>query len=231
MTKNRNLFFYLPLIISLSACIPEADNPKTIADKYWQHMQNGNTDEAKKLISNNSQPLFLEHKKRIDNSTIIKSGEATTIVSTTITTIDADNNSHSETFNTVLVLQQGQWKVDAQQSQIPATPEDKEKQLEQMSEALSESMQKNIKSMDEAVNQGMQILNEALQEGSEEMGGSLLQLMNELNSTMQQSIDKMKQRREQQRQEQHLQKKSPQNEQQNTPGTTQPDPSQGEGMI
>lgn len=221
MKNHQQPSLLLLLSLTLIACTQPAENPKTIADKYWQYMQTGNISEAEKLASHNSQHLLQKHSDRLDANTQINSGEATTIVNTTITTIDADNNRHSETFNTVLVLQQGYWKIDAEQSQIPPAPDEKDKQMKQLADDLSKSMQKNIKSMDDAVSQGMQMLNKALHEGSEEMGDSLLQMMNELNTTMKESIDKMKQRREQQQGKQ----------QQTHSEKPQPDPRQGEGMI
>jgi len=221
MLNIKQSFFLLILTsLLLSACTQPAEDPKVIADKYWKYIQSGNIDEAKKLASINSQPVLQQHRNRIDQNTQINNAGAKTIINTTVTTIDADNNRHSETFNTVLVLQQGQWKVDVEQSQIPPAPGETEKQIKQLANELSESMQENIESMDDAMNQGMQLLNEALRDGSKEMGDSLLQMMDELNTTMQKSINKMKQRREQQKQPQ-----------QQKPQTIQPDPRQGEGRI
>jgi len=223
MTNYKPALVLFLTSFALFACTQPADDPKTVADKYWQHMQDGNTVEAEKLVSNESHRALQAHNKRLDNNTQIDSGNATTIVTTTITTIDPDSNyRHTQTFNTVLILQNGQWKVDANQSQIPPAPGEKEKQLKKLADELSESMQENIESIDDAVNQSMQLFNEALEDGSKEMGNSLLQLMNELNATMKESIDKMKQRREQQLQEK---------QQQADPQKTQPDPRQGEGMI
>ncbi len=221
MTHFKQALVLLLTGFALVACTQPADDPKTVADKYWQLMQGGNTAEAEKLVSNESRRALQAHNKRLDNNTQVNSGKATTIVTTTITTIDPDSNyRHTQTFNTVLVWQDKQWKVDAEQSQIPPAPGETEKQLKQLADELSESMQKNVESMDQTVNQGMQLLNEALEDGSKEMGNSLLQLMNELNATMKESIDKMKQRREQQLQEK---------QQQADPA--KPDPRQGEGMI
>ncbi len=185
-------------------------------------MQTGNIKEAEKLVTINSRRMLQDHSKRMDSITQLNNGEATTIVSTTITTIDPTNNyHHTETFNTILVLQQGQWKVDLNNSQIPPTPSTKKEEMEKLADELSESMQENIESIDETMNQGMQMLNEALQEGSKEMGDSLLHLMNELNNSMQESINKMKKRRVQQMQEQEKKPQQP----------SQPDPRKGEGMI
>ena len=220
MTSKPQLLFILLLNLTLAACIPAADDPKTVADKYWQYLQIGNTTEAKKLLSSYSYQAFSEHSSRINSNTKLENSVAKTLVTTTITTFNpATSHSHTETFDTVLVLQQGQWKIDIKQSQIPPPPSAQEEKIQQLTEDLSESMQENIESIDDAMSKGMQTLNEALRDGSKEMGDSLLHLMNDLNRTMQQSIDKMKERREQQMQEQEQQQPS------------QPDPRQGEGMI
>ncbi len=223
MTNKPQLFFILLLSLTLAACIQATDDPKTVADKYWLYLKTGNTTEAKKLLTINSSHAFSEHASRINSNTQLDNTEARALVNTSITTINpATSYSHTESFNTVLVLQQGQWKIDINQTQIPPPPSAQEEQIQQLTEELSESMQENIDSIDDAMSEGMQTLNEALRDGSQEMGDSLLHLMNELNRTMQKSIDKMKERREQQMQE----KNPEQNKQQ-----PQPDPRQGEGMI
>ena len=221
MTNKSRLFFILLSSFILAACIPLADDPKTVADKYWQYLQTGNTTEAEKLLSVNSAQSFSEHINRINSNTQLDNTEARALVNTSITTIDpVTNYSRTESFNTVLVLQQGQWKIDSNQTQIPPAPSAPEKEIQQLSDELSVSMQKNVESIDNAMNEGMQMLNEALRDGSKEMGDSLLHLMNELNNTMQESVDRMKKRREQQLQEQQVQ-----------PPENQPHPDKGEGMI
>ena len=221
----KNIKYTIALIIAasvaLSACKQPAEDPKTIADKYWQFMRNGNVSEAKKLASADSVHTIQEHSSRMNSATQISNSEATTTVTTTITTTDPGNNNYrySETFTTVLVLQQGEWKVDLSRSQIPSAPSAREQELQKLADDLSESMQENIESIDDAMSEGMQLFNEALRDGSKEMGDSLLNLMNNLNDSMKESIDKMKERREQQMQDQQ---QAPQ---------PQPDPDKGEGMI
>lgn len=218
MTKYKRPFLYLLLSLTLLACNQPAQDPKTVADRYWQYIQAGNLIEAEKLVTTGSLNTLQEHRRRMETITQLNNSEAVTIVNTSITTINPNSNyRHTETFNTVLVLQQGQWKVDLNQSQIPPALSENEEKLQQLSDELSESMQENIESIDDAMTQGMQMLNEALEDGSKEMGDSLLHMMNELNDSMQESIDKMKERREQQMQEQQQ--------------PPQPDPRRGEGMI
>lgn len=212
----------LLLSLSLIACTQTVDDPKVIADKYWQYLLAGNLSEAEKLVSTDSRQAFSTHSDRMTSITQLDNGETKTIVSTTITTINSDSNfSHTQTFNTVLVLQDGQWKIDAIQSTLPPPLSASEEKRQQTTEELSDSMRKNMESIDEAMTEGMQMLNEALSVGSKEMEQSLLHMMNELNNSMQESIDKMKQRRGQQEQA----------EPEQPPQTPQPDPRQGEGMI
>ena len=211
-----NSFLIITFSLFLFACSKPIENPKSIADKYWQHLQSGNTTEAEKLISTNSKPAFANHSNRMASISQLNNSEAKTIVSTTITTINPKTQfSYTETFNTVLVLQQGKWRVDVNESQIPPALSAPEEELQQLAEELSESMQDNIESIDEAMNEGMQLLNEALRDGSKEMGESLLHMMNELSGKMHESIDKMKERRQRQ----------------TPPPKNQPDPNDGEGMI
>jgi mevalonate kinase len=175
----------------------------------------------------NSRQALPAQAERMAAITQLDNSKARTIVSTTITRTNPDTNyRQTETFDTVLVLQQGEWKVDLNNTHIPPSPSEREEELQQLKQELSESMQENIESMDDAMSEGMQILNEALQEGSKEMGDSLLHMMNELNKTMQESIEKMKERRQQQMQMQ--QQLDEQTKPQQAP---QPDPELGEGLL
>lgn len=211
------------LFIFITACTPATEAPETIANQYWQLLLDGNTQQAEKLLTANSKLMVNTHSSRIQDNTIISNDPAQTIVSTTITSIDADNNAHSETFNTVLVLENNNWKIDINQSPIPAKPVSQKEEMEKLADKLSESMQENIETIDKAMDQGMELLNEALEEGSKEMSQSLLQLMNELNTSMNKSIENMKKRRQQQLQQ------DPPAAPDNSPAT--PDPRKGEGMI
>jgi len=195
------------LSIILSACTQPAENPKAVAEQYWGNIQSGNTLEAEKFATIKSRRTISEHSQRISSITTLENGETKTIVSTTITATNPETDyTHTQTFDTILVLQQGQWKVDVDASPIPPSPSAQKEELQRLAEKLSKSMQDNIESIDEAVNEGMTILNETLREGSKEMGESLLNMMKELNKSMHESIDKMKKQK-------------------------QPDPAQGEGRL
>ena len=216
---RQSILIILLTSFFLFGCTQPAENPKHIADTYWQLIQAGNAVEAENLISINSRPAYSKNNHRKTAIEQFSNSDATTIVNTTITTTNPHSNlKQTQSFETYLVLQHGQWKVDASRTQIPASASATEQEMQQLAEELSESMQDNIESIDEAMNQGMQMLNDALRDGSKDMGDSLLQLMNELNNTMHESIDKMKQRRQKE-----LQKQAPQK--------NKPSADNGEGMI
>lgn len=200
----------------LSACNQPAQDPKAVAENYWKLLQTENIMEAEKLATIDSRRNINDHAARTKAAKALTTDDASAIVTTTITTINPETGiERSENFDTVLVLEQGQWKVAIDQTIIPPQPTAKEEELQQLAEDLSESMQENINSLDEAMNQGMHMLNDALRDGSKEMGDSLLNMMNELNRSMKESVDKLKKRREEQND--RLQR--------------QPDPDKGEGMI
>ena len=205
------------VLLLVSACVEKTDSPRQVAEKYWNALKNGDQATARKLVSKGTQQnldayLALKPDQKTSLGEISLGAEQTTVITIIYPKSTATGIQHE--LETILILEDGQWKIDAARTQPPIPITTNEEELEKLAEQLSESMQENIDTMDDALTEGMQMLNKTLEDGSKEMGESLLRLMNELNDSMQKSIDKMKQRREQQMQEQN-----------------QPDPSQGEGMI
>jgi hypothetical protein len=202
-SKPIILLFSLPLL----ACSQSAQDPKIVADKYWQNILVGNTVEAEKQVSVNSRYTFSEIKDRMTPITQVTNGDAETIIRTTVTAVGPDKVKQAQSFDTVLVLEQGQWKVDVNRSQIPPLQD-----VEHDSDTAD-----SFESIDRALNDSMEKLNEAIREGSKEMGDSFLRLMDDLNNSMQESIEQLKRYRQENRQP-----AQPDN---------QPRPEAGEGMI
>lgn len=182
----------------MTACMEKIDTPKQVAEKYWNALKTGDLSTAKNLVSKGTQQnlesyLALQPDKKTTIEKVTLGTEQTTIT----TVIYPKDKSYGNRYiiETVLVLEDGQWKVDASHTQPPGSITTNKEELEALAKQLSESMQENIDTMDDAITEGMQMLNETLRDGSKEMGASLLKLMNELNSSMQESIDKMKKRR------------------------------------
>jgi len=204
----------------LSGCIQQTETPKMVADRYWQLLQAGEIVEAEKLVSKGSFQHFSHHVQRIDDIDKLDNSESHTYVTTTITTVNPETNyAHTQQFHTVLVQEEGDWKIDASQTSFPPALTETEQKMEELSDDINRSVEENIESFDEAMEQSMDILNEMLEEGSREMGESLQEMMNRLNESMQESVERLKKHREQQQQKEQLQQLPP------------PDKNAGEGVI
>ena len=196
---NHSTILILLTCISLSACQHSSDNPKLVAEKYWQAIKTGDITAAKQFVSSNSQAnldayLTLPDEEKMPLSNIDLGDElatVTTYITDKPTTID---NTESISFETVLVMENGQWKIDASRTQVPAPI----KTVEPPKNSLSDSLQENLNTMDDALEEGADILNKLMQEGSKEMSDSLLKGMNKMNDALKEAVEKMKQRQEQQ---------------------------------
>lgn len=193
---KHSTIFILLTCLSLSACQQSTESPKLIAEKYWQSLKTGDFSTAKKLVSTTTQANLDEYLALADEEksplTNIEFGSELA----TVTTLISDNPNAIETnsFETILVMENGQWKIDASRTQVPAP----KKPVEPTQKPLSDSLQENLNTMDDALEEGADILNKFMHEGSKEMSDSLLKGMNKMNEALKEAVEKMKQRREQQ---------------------------------
>ena len=187
-------------ILLLSACIDKAQDPRDVAERYWQALKNGDTETARSLVSSGSVEAFEAYAALPDDrKTAIGEINLGTEQATILTIVypAGEKPEDFETFETVMVMEDGTWKIDAARTVVPRPPPS-ERELEELADELSDSMQENIDSMEEAMKQGLQMLDEALREGSRDLGESMLKGMEEMNRALQESIDQMQKRREQQ---------------------------------
>jgi ElaB/YqjD/DUF883 family membrane-anchored ribosome-binding protein len=207
------------LVTAVTGCLQKSDDPKAIADHYWQLLKEGKYTQAEKYLTRDSRHRISDDAKLIDSIGKLENGEARTIVTTTITRINPKTRySYQQTFNTVMVLEDGEWKIDANQSTIPAPMSENDQKMQQFSDDFSNEMDKKMKSIDRNMKEGIKTLNEMFEQGSQEMEQSLIEMMDQLDKSMNESIDRLKQRREQQQQQQQ-------------PQLPTPDKEAGEGMI
>ncbi len=203
----------LPLLLSLSGCL-EAQNPKDIAQQYWQAMVNGDTEAARQYVSQDSQQAFEQTLTRIDQGMKIDQVALDELNTSVVTTInpDADKPYLDQPFETVLVLEQGKWKIDMQRTRIPPAPGELEKQLGELSQKLNRSLDQSSREMEQVFGESMRLLDELLTQGTKEMSESLLKGMEKFREAMRESAEAMRQRREQQQQQQQSQTSSPAND-------------------
>jgi hypothetical protein len=194
---QKLLFIVVPLL-TLAGCLQAAEDPRDVANQYWQALKNGDTEAARSLVSSNSQQAFDNYLAApADEKTAIGEVNLGTQQTTVITIIYPEGGAPDDfkTFDTVMVLEDGQWKIDVERTIIPR-PAPSDRELEQLKDQLSESMEKNLESVEEAMNEGLKLLDEALREGSKDMGESMLKGMEEMNRALRESIEEMQKRRE-----------------------------------
>jgi len=197
---SHKLLIPLVPLLTLTACLHQANDPHEVAEQYWRAMKNGDTEIARTLVSQTSQQdydnyIALPADERITIGKVNLGTEQTTIA----TTLYPDSTVPEDyiTFDTVLVLENDKWKIDASKTAMPR-PVPSDRELNELADELSESMQGNIESMEEAMNEGLQMLDKALREGSRDLGESMLKGMEEMNRALRESIEDMQKRREQQ---------------------------------
>lgn len=213
---------FIPLLAAtglLCACMP-AQDPQTVAAAYWQHIQQGDLAGARKLVASNSQQAFddaayQQRIKQLGKIQTIELNPPQTTIATWLT--PAGQQPAPAPFNTTLVLENGQWKIDAAHSRIPAPAPPPAAENDTLhTQALKKNLQHSLDNIDEAMQEGIKLLNDAVRESSSEMSESLLKAMKALNEAMEKSLDNLKKRRQQQH---------------NAPTAPAPDPEKGEGVI
>lgn len=202
---NYSAFTVLLAVIGLSACQPAPETPSQVTKNYWQALKNNDLVAASKLVSKDSQSdlghyFKLPNEEKIPLDEIYLGAERATV--TTIirpestATETAPPGSRADlpeiTFETVLILEDGQWKVDASRTQAPVL----QKPAEPSPDAPSSDL--DTAPLNEALQESAEMLNQFMREGSREMSETFLEGMNKMNEALREAIDKMKQRREQQ---------------------------------
>lgn len=198
-------FISLLAVISLSACQPNTESPSQVTKEYWQALKNNDLTSASELVSQNSQSHLsryfeLPNEEKIPLDEIYVGAEyatVTTIINPESSTADAvpdqsQRDTPTKTFETILTLEDGRWKVDAARTQNPILREADESSQD------APSSDPDTAPLNEALQESAEMLDQFMREGSREMSETFLEGMNKMNEALREAIDKMKQRREQQ---------------------------------
>ncbi len=211
MNKTGLPILALALALTTAACSRVAPNPQTVASEYWTQMQSGNTAAAKQLVSASSRSNFEQQIKTLKPVQKFILGNGHAVVSTTL---NPSESTQHQPFDTVLVLENGRWRVDASRTHLPADMDSSKQQQKKLADKLSKSIRTNLNEMNKTMHEGAQLLNNALHDGSRDMKQSLLKGIKQLNESMQHSIEQLKLRRQQQ-----------------NPPPGKPNTAKGEGVI
>jgi len=196
---KKNYLWLILTTLLITACNQPSDDPEVIAKRYWYLVQTGDYQAAEQMVSKNTRNKFQQDVQQMRAIEQVELEQAQTNIRTTLNP-SSQHPALDQPFSTVLILEEGKWKIDAAQTQVPPDRSIAEKQRQKRADEFSKSIQKNLDSIDETVRDGLEQLNDVLRDSSKDMGDSLLKAMKELNKSMKKSIEKMKQRKDSQKQ-------------------------------
>jgi DNA anti-recombination protein RmuC len=180
----------------ISGCM-QAQDPKEVAQQYWQAMQAGDYARARAMVSTSTQSSFDEYANMPDANKPVLSAVALLDSQTIVPTVINTGNTSAQ-FNTVLVMQNGQWVIDADKTVIPPPRSELEQRMKDMAEQLSDAMDDGAEQMEKTLGEGVELLNDVLQNSSHKLCESVGESLKQLNDSIRDAMNKLKQQRQQQ---------------------------------
>ncbi len=179
----------------LGGCMQAAD-PKDVAQQYWKAMQAGDYAKARSMVSSSTKHSFDQYAQLPANEKTPLNAVALTDTRAVVTTIINTGNSSAQ-FDTVLVLENGQWEVDVNETHIPPATSSLEQNLNNMLKELSSAMDGSVDQMKKTLGEGVNMLNDVVQNRSQELSESVSEKLKQLNQSIQDAMKKLDQRRQQ----------------------------------
>jgi len=160
-------------LLLASACGVAAPSPEQVAERFWEALRAGDFAAAKQYASASSAMRVhdLGEARQIEEVLLgeVLLGEDSAIVQTSLATSLEDGRTHT-TFDTHLVREAQEWRVD-----VEATKR----------ELTTAIFANNLQQIGEAVGQGVQEFSEAIEAGAAEMKQAILEALEELKREFQ----------------------------------------------
>lgn len=159
MKKNLIPFLAIMILGSISGCGSSGDSPETVADSFWTALQNHEltlarsyaTPETADMLNNTDNDQDVEV---ILGETTMRDGEAH--IQTTMKAAD-EGQAMDIAMITVLVQQEGAWRVDVNKTMMSIfggtmgeMMEQMGEVMQEMGESLAEGMQESLENMGES---------------------------------------------------------------------------------
>ncbi|MDH5710056.1 MAG: hypothetical protein OEZ15_00110 [Gammaproteobacteria bacterium] len=187
----KTLFFYILIfVISSTGCQQQFDQPVNITEKYWRALNNADDDTVRHLTSSTTIESLNHYRSLPDHEKASLKNLSFDKHHVSITTT-VNSAEQKRTFETILVLENGEWKIDATRTFEAALPTPAHNNNQ------SDSLDKSLDDMDKSLKEGADMLNQFMQEGSREMSESLRKGVDQMNDALRDALDKMKQQRQQ----------------------------------
>jgi hypothetical protein len=154
------------LLLALACGVPAA-SPEQVAERFWEALRTGDTQTARACATAASAPLVdnLLGERRIEEVQLGEtlSSERSAIVRTSLVTATEADRQHSS-FDTHLVREADEWKVDASATEREMTAAIFAASLRQIGEALGQGVQEFSQALEKSAEEMKQAIHEALEE-------------------------------------------------------------------
>ncbi|NOT11783.1 MAG: hypothetical protein HOP23_08135 [Methylococcaceae bacterium] len=152
------------LLFLFTAC-QAPKSPEDVTSAFWTSLIKANIVEAKQYATKNTQPLITEQETR--TNTVLHTGEI--VINAQLATVETimTENDRTFSFDTALVKENDQWKVDYQQTllNISAMPFNGiMKNLEQLGNDLNEKLEQQMPLFEKQIESFGEQLNRKLDE-------------------------------------------------------------------
>jgi hypothetical protein len=159
-------------LLLVFACGVPAPAPQQVTEKFWEALRTGDVATARACASASS-AMFVDTMsadRQIDEVLLgetLKS-ESSAIVRTSLVT-SIEESQHRTTFDTHLVREAEEWKVDVRATERERTTAIFAGSMRQLGEALGEGVQEFSEALEEGAAEMKRALREALEELEEEL--------------------------------------------------------------
>ncbi|MCV6604474.1 MAG: hypothetical protein OIF34_04150 [Porticoccaceae bacterium] len=180
-------FLMLMLAVFISGC-SNSDSPGDVAQDFWQAMADGDIDTARGLATESSKEAVRMDKKLhieyLEFGKIFTEEGNPSLLPTSLTTVSGGNRINLS-FDTVLEQQQGQWRVDFNQTTQSMLGSSFQQLQDALAETITEAGNAVGDAVDEALNEAAGEMSEVLQGAAREMQQAADQLREELQQLKQ----------------------------------------------
>ncbi len=147
----------------LTAC--GGNDPVAVADKFWDAMEDRDADEARKYMTrasaSNLQIKDSDEKYDIELGKVTENDDDTVSIATTLK--KEGGKEAAIQLNTIVVKEEGQWKVDYNQTMLSMFGG----AMQQMMQGLGKAMQQGAEGMNKAMQERMDEAAKAVQEAQQ----------------------------------------------------------------
>ncbi len=146
-----------------------SDDPKSVADAYWSALAERDVEKARSYVTKESaQSVSIDEKQDADEILETSFGEQTeenglVTIPTTLTVTQANGEQQTFSMSTILIQEDGAWKVDAQKTMFSMFGGAMKKMMEGMGEAMKQGME----GMGKAMQESMKEINKAYKDADE----------------------------------------------------------------